>query len=104
VRRVDGLQMFNRSADPQFIIIVWEKGSRSITLGENDAIHARLSFECLVDRYYVLSVDCRVELYDGPDLAEDWLSGERASHHQTARRYVHDRAQRDLACALGRRR
>ena len=72
--------MSNQSSDQQFKIIVWKNGSHSITFGGNNAIHARLSFERLVDLYCGSSVDCRVELYDRCYLAEDWLSGERATH------------------------
>ena len=73
--------MSDQPSDQQFKIIVWKNGSHSITFGGDNAIHARLSFERLVDLYCETSADYRVELYDGSYLAEDWLSGERARHH-----------------------
>jgi hypothetical protein len=65
---------FDQSGEPRFRILVWENGKHVTTSTDGDANCARRLFVSAVDRSRGSMVNRRVELYDGPDLIEQWSS------------------------------
>ena len=67
---------FDQSSEPRFSILIWENGKHVGTLRNDNASRARSHFGGAVARYRVSPVQHRVELYDGPDVIEQWSSEE----------------------------
>ena len=67
---------FDPSSKPRFRILVRENGEHVGTLRDDNASRARSHFGGAVNRYRVSPVQHRVELYDGTDMIEQWVSEE----------------------------
>ena len=61
---------------PRFTIVIHEGAKRIALYPEDDPIRSREIFEYAIAHYEQAGANCRVELYDGRDLVETWLSEE----------------------------
>jgi hypothetical protein len=66
----------DQSNEPRFKVLIWERGRHLTTHTAGDASRARRLFEAAVRRYQGSPINHRVELYDGPDLVDQWPSQE----------------------------